>query len=218
MKVAIAVLLLCSAVIFAQENNQKPSPATPAKTTEKSKARETVSESLPATSLHYGAWDFGLFAQGGHSVSGGVRNTSVFDAGFRMGKVLTGEHGSGWMRGNFEYAADFIPIYVISQPVKNAYGVSFSPLAMKWNFTGGKRLAPYVELGGGLLFTNTDVPVRTSNINFTPQLGVGMHIFTREKRSVTLDFKYVHISNAGIALLNPGLNTLQFGIGYHWMK
>ena len=211
MKVAAVVLLLCSSVLLAQETKQKPSP-------EKSKARESVTESLPATSLHKGAWDFGVFALGGHSVSGGVRNTSVFDAGFRVGKVLTGEHGKGWLRGNFEYAGDFYPAYVISQPANTAYGVSFSPLIMKWNFTGGKRLAPYVELGGGMLFTNKEVPVRTSDINFTPQVGLGMHIFTREKRSLTLDFKYVHISNAGMTTLNPGLNTLQFGIGYHWMK
>jgi hypothetical protein len=102
--------------------------------------------------------------------------------------------------------------------VNTAYGGAINPFVLKWNFTSGRTIAPYVELGGGVLFTNTEVPFGTSNINFTPQLAMGMHIFTREKRSVTLDFKYVHISNAGMSVPNPGINTLQLGIGYHWMK
>ena len=219
MKAAAVMLMLCSAFAFAQGTDQSASQAPASQTNPaKEKARMTFSESLPATSLHKGAWDFGVWAQGGHSVSGGVSKTAVFDAGLRLGKVLTGQHGSGWLRGNLEYAGDLIPIYVLSGPVNTAYGVSIDPFVMKWNFTGGKRLAPYMELGGGVLFTNTEVPFRTSNINFTSQAVLGMHIFTREKRSVTLDFKYVHISNAGMSVPNPGINTLQFGIGYHWMK
>ena len=213
MRVAVFVLMLCSGFAFAQGTDQNAQPtSTPAK------ARLTYDESLPATSLHKGAWDFGVWAQGGHSASGGVSNTGVGDAGFRIGKVLTAQHGSGFLRGNLEYAIDLIPIYVLAGPVNTAYGGSINPFVIKWNFTGGKRFAPYAELGGGVLFTNTEVPFHTSNINFTPQIGVGMHIFTREKRSVTLDFKYIHISNAGMSVPNPGINTLQVGVGYHWMK
>jgi hypothetical protein len=213
MRVAAVLLMLWSSIAFAQAGDSDA-----VHTPVKEKARVSLSESLPATSLQKGAWDFGFWTQGGHSVSGGVTNTSAFDAGLRIGKVLTGQHGNGWLRGNLEYAADIIPIYVLPGPVNTAYGGAINPFIMKWNFTGGRTLAPYVELGGGVLFTNTEVPFGTSNINFMPQVGVGMHIFTREKRSVTLDFKYVHISNAGMSVPNPGINTLQFGIGYHWMK
>jgi len=217
MKVAAVVLMLCSAFAFAQ-GTDPAAQQTSTMNKPSARARLTYDESLPATSLHKGAWDFGVWTQGGHSVSGGVSHTAVFDAGLRLGKVLTGQHGSGFLRGNLEYAGDLVPIYVLSGPVNTAYGVAINPFMIKWNFTGGRRFAPYAELGGGVLFTNTEVPFRTSNINFTPQMGVGMHIFTREKRSVTLDFKYIHISNAGMSVPNPGINTLQVGIGYHWMK
>jgi len=30
--------------------------------------------------------------------------------------------------------------------------------------------------------------------------------------------KYVHISNAGLATPNPGINTVQVSVGYHWFK
>jgi len=170
MKAAAVVLMLCSAIAFAQGTDQNASQTTTSQTSPaKEKARMTFEESLPATSLHKGAWDFGVWAQGGHSVSGGISKTAVFDAGLRLGKVLTGQHGSGWLRGNLEYAGDLVPIYVVSGPVNTAYGVAINPFVMKWNFTGGKTLAPYMELGGGVLFTNTEVPFRTSNINFTPR-------------------------------------------------
>src|SRR5262250_3657878 len=148
--VAAAVLMLCSSLALAQASG--PNGSGPVTSPAKGKARTTFSESLPATSLHDGAWDLGIWSQGGHSVSGGVKNTSAFDAGLRIGKVLTGQHGNGWMRGNLEYAIDIIPIYVLPGPVNTAYGGSLSPFIVKWNFTGGRRLAPYFELGGGVLF------------------------------------------------------------------
>src|SRR5579859_1373524 len=106
MKVAAVVLFLAPlALSQSQTSSQSTSDA---------KQRTTVSESLPSSSLNKGAWDFGVWGQGGHSVSGGTRNTSVGDAGLRIGKILTEEHGSGWARGNLEYAVDLIPLYILS--------------------------------------------------------------------------------------------------------
>jgi len=175
-------------------------------------------QSLPSDSLAPGAWELGLWTAGGHSVSGGTSNTGVWDAGVRVGKVLTGEHGSGMLRGNLEYAVDFLPAYLLTFPNKTTYAGGFDPFILKWNFTSGRKLAPYLEFGGGLLVSLDDVPPGTNNVNFMPQASFGVQIFTREKRAVSLAAKYVHISNAGLATPNPGINTIQFGIGYHWFK
>ena len=51
-----------------------------------------------------------------------------------------------------------------------------------------------------------------------PEASLGVQIFTREKRAISIAAKYVHISNAGLAAPNPGINTIQFAIGYHWFK
>jgi len=177
-----------------------------------------LAQSLPSDSLAQGAWELGLWTGGGHSVSGGTADTGVWDAGVRVGKVLTGEHGSGWLRGNLEYAADFIPAYLLVFPKQTSYAGGFDPFILKWNFTGGRKVAPYLELGGGVLFSLDNVPPGTGNVNFTPQASFGVQIFTREKRAVSLAAKYVHISNAGLTTPNPGINTIQFSIGYHWFK
>ena len=54
-------------------------------------------------------WDIGVWFGGGLSVPGGTSDTQVLNAGLRLGKVLTGNHGSGFIRGNFEWSADFMP-------------------------------------------------------------------------------------------------------------
>jgi hypothetical protein len=175
-------------------------------------------QSLPSDSLAKGAWELGLWTAGGHSVSGGTADTGAWDAGVRVGKVLTAEHGSRFLRGNLEYAVDFIPAYVLVFPGRTSYAGGFDPFIVKWNFTNGRKVAPYLELGGGVLLSFDDVPPGTNNVNFMPQASFGVQIFTREKRAVSLAAKYVHISNAGLATPNPGINTVQFSIGYHWFK
>jgi hypothetical protein len=192
---AVCLLLLCAAGAVAQSKT----------------------ENLPAASIKKGTWDLGVWTGGGHALTGSTSSTGVWNAGFRFGRVLTQEHGSGWMRGNLEWAGDVIPAYVIFQN-KTVYGAGFTPLLLKWNFTSGRKVAPFLEMGGGTLFTSSNVPPGTSTTNFTPQFGLGMHIFTREKRAVTFTGKYVHISNAGLSKPNPGINTIQFTVGYNWFK
>jgi len=167
--------------------------------------------------LHKGAWEVGLWVGGGTGLTGSTSDTRFLNAGVRLGKVLTGQHGAGWLRGNFEYAVDAIPLYVVFQQ-NTVYGASFSPFLLKWNFTGARKVAPYVELGEGVLFTADDVPRGTNPVNFASQAAVGVQVFTREKRALTLAARYAHISNAGLATPNPGINTLQFTLGYSWFK
>ena len=99
-----------------------------------------------------------------------------------------------------------------------AYGAGFNPFIVKWDFTGTRRVSPYFELGGGLLFTNKDIPFGTSSVNFTPQATLGFNLFTRQDRAISFDLHYEHISNAGLASPNPGFNTVQGRVGYHWFK
>jgi hypothetical protein len=165
-------------------------------------------------------WDFGVWAGGGFSVPGGTKDTQAINAGVRLGKVLTGDHGGGFVRGNFEWSADLIPVYYVLQPApaKNAYGAGFNPVNLKWNFTNSARTVPYLELGGGVLFTNTEVPPTTSTVNFVTHAALGFHFFVREKRALTANVRYEHISNAGLAVPNPGVNTVQFQLGFNWFK
>lgn len=159
-----------------------------------------------------GGHEVQIWAGGGHSVSGGRGNTGVFNAGLRYGWVLTDLHLPGFLRGRFEYAVDAVPVFLAFQPANTAYGVGFDPLGLKWNFQRHGRISPYLELTGGTLFTSHDIPTGTNTVNFMDQAALGMHILGA-KHNVSLELRYMHISNAGLATPNPGVNTVQVRLG-----
>ncbi|MCI0350008.1 MAG: acyloxyacyl hydrolase [Acidobacteriales bacterium] len=215
MKAAALAVLLCATSVLAQPSgSESPGP------------------------LRKGTWEMGVWVGGGHSVSGGTSDTGIFNLGLRLGRVMTGEHGKGWYRGSLEVATDVIPLHLVFQPGfrvtlppvgtpgpitltptrETVYGAGLNPLITKWNFHGTGNFRPYVELGGGMLVTIENVPEFTYKFNFTPQIALGTHLLRGNNRSLSFDVKYLHISNAGLASLNPGINTVQFSLGYHWFR
>jgi hypothetical protein len=162
-----------------------------------------------------GGNEIGLWTTGGHGTNGIAQHTGVWTAGFRYGWVLTEPHGPSILRGRFEYAVDAVPVFVVFQPANTAYGAAVNPFALIWDFDTHGRVVPYIDLGGGILFTNSQVPPGTSRINFTTAGAVGVH-FLAGKMNWTADVRFMHISNAGLQALNPGINTLQLRLGVGW--
>ena len=159
-----------------------------------------------------GAHELQFFVGGGHSVSGGRSETGVMNAGVRYGWVLTNSHLPGFLRGRFEYAVDALPVFAVFQPANTAYGMGFDPLGLKWNFERHGRFSPYLELTGGVLVTTHDVPTGTNPVNFMDQAAFGTNILGA-KYNWSLELRYMHISNAGLATPNPGINTVQVRLG-----
>jgi len=160
-----------------------------------------------------GGHEVQVWAGGGHSVPGGTKNTSAFNLGLRYGWIITGPHLPGFLRGRFEYAVDAVPVFLVFQPANTSYGAGFDPLGLKWNFERHGRVSPYLELTGGALFTNHNVPTGTNTVNFMDQAALGMHLLG-PRHNLALEVRYMHISNAGLATPNPGLNTVQIRIGF----
>jgi lipid A 3-O-deacylase len=114
-------------------------------------------------------------------------------------------------------------------------GVSITPIILRWNFTHGTRLMPWIQGAGGVLYTTRKYPAvgdlnptdptqtgpaaDTSVWNFTPQFGIGAHYFLKPRRSVDFSANGIHISSASLGDKNPGVNTgVQFSVGYTWWK
>jgi lipid A 3-O-deacylase len=157
-----------------------------------------------------------VWTGGGPSVPGGTQHTGAWNAGVRYGWILTRPHGPGFLEGRFEYVVDAVPLFLVFQRHNTAYGGGFNPLGLKWDFATRGSVAPYLELNGGTLFTDRQVPPGTSAVNFTSAAAFGVHFFG--KRAWTLECRYMHISNAGLSNPNPGVNTVQvrLGIGKFW--
>ncbi len=160
-----------------------------------------------------GGHDLQIWTGGGHGLNGSTASSGVWNVGLRYGWVLTGPVGPGFLRGQFEYAVDVVPVFVVDQKFGTAYGFGLNPFALKWNFTKPRKVVPYFELGGGTLFTNINVPPGTSQVNFTSSGALGMH-FLRSKYNFSAELRFMHISNASLANLNPGINTLQLRLGF----
>lgn len=109
-------------------------------------------------------------------------------------------------------------------------GVSLTPVILRWNFlTRSRRIQPWFQGAGGLIYTThkfppsymstTTIDGGTSVWNFTPQGGVGIHYFTRPKRSIDIGVNAVHISSASLGDRNPGVNaSIQMQVGYTFWK
>lgn len=203
-------------------------------------------------------WEFGALVQGGKGFTDDRDDFKFFMVGGHLGKVITHEIGHSWLKGNFEYAGELFPLwqsytpkfqrskcvgnavtYSCSQPytVGGTFtGISITPILLRWNFTSGKRIMPFAQGGGGVIWTNHKYPAyplpdsdvnyqnmgpsaNTSVWNFTPQFGIGMHIFTKQNQSFDLGANAVHISSASLGDRNPGVNaSVQFTAGYTWWK
>jgi hypothetical protein len=197
-------------------------------------------------------WNWGVFFDGGASVATDPSAT-ILNAGVRGGKVLSNPFGPGLLHGQFEYSMDIMPwwqgrtktftrfnltgtsdpgIAAISGPYQTggAYnGISLTPIILRWDLGPRRRMVPFVQGAGGLIWTNHKFPPvgpfpapghqGTSVWNFTPQFGLGFQYFLHPKRSITFNANAVHISNASLGDANPGINaTVQFQIGYSWWK
>lgn len=166
-----------------------------------------------------GGREIQIWTGGGYTVPGGTKDTGVWNLGLRYGWILTAPHGPGFLKGRFEYAVDAVPMFLVFQPANTAYGVGFDPLTLKWNFATRGKVSPFLELNGGVLFTSHDVPTGTNSVNFASSLALGTHILG-PKYNWSIEARYMHISNAGLATPNPGINTVQvrLGIGRFFRK
>ena len=113
-------------------------------------------------------------------------------------------------------------------------GMSITPILLRLNLARHGAVAPWLQGGGGVLWTNHKFPAygdTSSNLtpngpygdtsvwNFTPQFGVGLHYFTRSNRSIDFGANAMHISSASLGDRNPGVNaSIQLALGYSWWK
>jgi lipid A 3-O-deacylase len=158
-----------------------------------------------------------VWTGGGHGINGSQSGDGVWNLGLRYGLILTAPHGPGFLRGRLEYAVEAVPAFVIVQKQDTAFGVGVNPFAFKWALATRSSIVPYFEVGGGTLFTNTQVPAGTSRVNFTTSAALGLH-FLRSKHNFSAEVRFMHISNAGLATPNPGINTMQVRFGFGWFS
>jgi len=172
-----------------------------------------------------------------------------YAGGFEGGRTITADHGPGFLRGQAEVMLEVLPYWQEYSPAQfftvhlanggtfiagvtayNIHGITATPALMRWNFVKreSSRSVPWAQAGGGILWTSIAFPQgegnsvlhgATSVFNFTPQVAFGDNIFLRKNQSLNFGIRAIHITNAGLGDVDPGINVLvQASIGYSWWK
>jgi opacity protein-like surface antigen len=122
------------------------------------------------------------------------------------GIVATDPIGASWYRGQLTVGGELL----VTQYVESlsTYLVALTP-TVKYTFLAFDGLHPYVEAGAGVLWTDLGdrIPEKGSQFNFNLQVGAGLSYFVTPTTSINLSYRLQHISNAGTAHPNHGIDA-----------
>lgn len=162
----------------------------------------------------FGAW-WGLSAFSGHiwGYAGDVTYMPV-DVTY---SYLINPHGS-W---HFRYAPEVTALAMLDEPTpqnksmfdkrKRTYGSGVSPVGFRASFLPESRVQPFLSTDGGFIyFMDRVLSPQGSQFMYTIDFGGGVQIFRKQRQSVTLGYRYQHLSNANISLHNPGTDANTF--------
>jgi lipid A 3-O-deacylase PagL len=183
--------------------------------------RRSVSSSLCAVALTWAqiangsesrVREWGLRAGGGLNPSSKIEYYALHPyAGFSL-----------WSKADRWFAARNIEARWLVEPwgayVRDAHGkhqtdsfeIGINALFFKLTFDDGK-VRPFVEAGEGLLYTDLRKQDLGTRFQFSSQLGAGLEYVIRPDLGLLLGARFRHISNAGLAKSDPGINTA-FGL------
>ena len=122
------------------------------------------------------------------------------------GVVVTDPIGASWYRGQITVGGE-VQFNQYVEPL-SAYLMALTPTA-KYTFLASDRLRPYVEIGAGIVWTDLAdrIPEKGSQFNFNLQAGAGLSYFVLPTASIDVTYRFQHISNAGTAQPNKGIDA-----------
>lgn len=175
-------------------------------------------QELPAAAAN---WDLAVWSDfaTGEENTNSFSEAQIWSAGAAVGKSFWASTGHRWYSGNLQYAFSVSPIFLQLRP-QSLHGIAFQPVIFRWtssHLLG--RAWPYIELAGGAVHSNLNLPAGdTSTFNFTAQGGGGLYIPLGARRALELGVRWSHISNANLGRQNPEFNGVETRIAYHWFR
>jgi hypothetical protein len=173
-----------------------------------------------------GVWVARSFSAG--SVLGTLPGGRLDLLGLRYARRLipTGEQAASRFDGpSLTYTADLIPVARLhipkdatpdrffpgNNPEKRALsttGVGAYPLGLRVTFRFRERVRPFIAgHTGGLYFADPLPDPRGRRFNFAVGIGTGVWVALPHRLSLTLGYRYHHLSNGFRGSINPGLDA-----------
>ncbi len=131
-----------------------------------------------------------------------------------LGWVFTDVLASNkWYRGNLEL---LLELFTGGQFKPNdRYFVGLTPL-IRYNFATRSRWIPFINAGAGVSATDIGHPDLSGTFQFNIQVGAGTHYFLSDRTALTVEYRWLHFSNADTREPNNGTNTQMFHVGVSW--
>jgi lipid A 3-O-deacylase len=98
-----------------------------------------------------------------------------------------------------------------------AVAAGLLPLAGRYHFRIDRAWTPYVTAGAGLILVPLDVPEIDRLFNFQVVFGAGVRWARQHGPGLILEVRNHHISNAGTAGENLGVNAATLVAGVQWI-
>jgi len=126
---------------------------------------------------------------------------SALQLGYMLGDVK----GNGWWRGNFEVAGEGLASAIYEGP--GGY-IAGGTLWLRYNLVprNGYGFVPFIQAGAGCVSTDIDHGIVGKPFNFNLEAGAGVRYLVGQNWSISLEFRFQHISNADTGEHNLGIN------------
>lgn len=93
-------------------------------------------------------------------------------------------------------------------------GFGITPLGFQFNFNQHSIVQPFLKSSTGFMYFKKPFPDnRGVQFNFTLELGTGIEITVSENISLSVGYKYHHMSNGQLGKINPGVDSNIFYTG-----
>ena len=150
----------------------------------------------------------------GMAILGSTSPHDLSIAAIRYGRTISDVYADDTYReGHWDFAAELFGGAQFSPQVRYVTGVL--PM-FRYNFTRWEPLVPFFDAGAGVTLTDIEGPDLSGIFQFHEQVGVGAHYLFAERTAITVQYRFMHISNAGIRLPNLGVNANIFSAGITW--
>lgn len=147
----------------------------------------------------------------GTAILGSTSTHDLALAAIRYGRTISDTYAKDTYReGHWDFAAELFGGAQFSPRIR--YIAGLLPM-FRYDFTEWEPVVAFFDLGAGVALTDIEGPDLSGIFQFNEQVGVGVHYLFAERTAITVQYRFMHISNAGISFPNRGVNVNIFSVG-----
>jgi opacity protein-like surface antigen len=112
-------------------------------------------------------------------------------------------------------AANYTLTNTIRYQAGSYSGIGIAPLGFQFNLNQHSIVQPFIKSSTGFMYFKKPFPDnRGVQFNFTLELGAGVEIMVLDNLSLSVGYKYHHMSNGQLGEINPGVDSNIFYTGF----